>query len=40
MLQLYAILRYFAPLYFPFAPLYATLLCFTVFRHIGHSDVP
>ena len=25
MLQLYAILRYFAPLYFPFAPLYVTL---------------
>ena len=30
MLQLYAILRYFAPLYFPFAPLCAPLRYFTL----------
>ena len=38
MLQLYAILRYFAHFTFPLRPftlLYATLLYFTVFRHIG-----
>ena len=26
----YAILHYFAPIYFPFAPLYVTLRCFTL----------
>ena len=30
MLQFYAILRYFAPIYFPFAPLYVTLRYFTL----------
>ena len=33
MLQLYV--RYFEPIYFPFAPLYVTLQYFTVSRHIA-----
>ena len=34
MLQLYAILRYFATLYFPFAPHYVTLRYFTQLYYI------